>query len=107
MNNGLQHSKLITQEDNEPMKDEKGLYYYPFPRNRHVRMYVREDKGTINFRFWNKDDSKLWEEHGWVPYEAIKQAAAMYKSDKFSPNQAYDIEIARTLIKEEKQADEN
>ena len=63
-------------------------------------MYVREGDGTIWFRLWNADDPDLWDKHGWVPYGAIQQAAAMYKSKDFSPNQAYDIELAKTLLKE-------
>ena len=43
------------------MKDEKGLYYYPFPLNKRVRMYVRETEGEIWFRMWNADDKELWE----------------------------------------------
>ncbi|MCK4390768.1 MAG: hypothetical protein KAV83_11115 [Desulfobacterales bacterium] len=82
------------------MKDEHGLYYYPFPQNRRVHMYVREAEGIIWFRLWSADDPDLWEKHGWVPYGAIKQAAAMYKGDKFLPNRAYDIEVAKMLVKE-------
>ncbi len=84
------------------MKDERGLYYYPFPQNKQIRMYVRELDGNTWFRLWNADDPDLWEEHGWVPYGAIKKAAGMYRSNNFDPNQAYDIEIAKTLIKERK-----
>jgi len=82
------------------MKDKKGLYYYPFPQNKRVRMYVREAEGTIWFRLWNADDPEVWEEHGWVPYGAIEQAAAMYKKSAFNPNQAYDIQVAEMLLKE-------
>ena len=83
------------------MKDELGLYYYPFPQNRRVHMYVREDEGSVLFRLWNADDPKLWEEHGWVPYDAIKQAQAMYNGKGFDPRYAYDIEVAKALIKEQ------
>jgi hypothetical protein len=82
------------------MKDERGLYYYPFPQNTRVRMYVREADGMIWFRLWNTDDPDLWEEHGWVPYDAIKQATAMHKHTNFDPNQAYDIAVAEMVIKE-------
>ena len=82
------------------MKDKKGLYYYPFPTNKRVHMYVREGDGIIWFRLWNADDPELWEKHGWVPYDAIKQAATMYEGKNFAPNQAYDIELAKTLLKE-------
>ncbi|EFK09081.1 conserved hypothetical protein [delta proteobacterium NaphS2] len=87
------------------MKDERGNYYYPFPQNKKVRMYVQEKDGMVQFRLWNSDDSKLWEEHGWIPYDAILQAAEMYKnkSDKksdFDPNRAYDLDAAQALLKE-------
>ena len=82
------------------MKDDRGLYYYPFPQNKRVRMYVREADGNICFRLWNTDDPELWEEHGWVPYDAIKQAAVMHKQKKFDPNQAYDIDVAKMILKE-------
>ena len=83
------------------MKDKKGLYYYPFPQNRRVHMYVREGEGTIWFRLWHADDPELWEKHGWVPYGAIKQAAAMYKGKNFPPNEAYNIELAKVLLEED------
>jgi hypothetical protein len=84
------------------MKDDKGLYYYPFPDNRRVHMYVREAEGTVWFRLWNADDPKIWEEHGWVPYGAIQQAIAMYKGGGFDPRQAYDIKVAGILLEESK-----
>jgi hypothetical protein len=87
------------------MKDDKGLYYYPFPLNKRVRMYVRESDGEIRFRMCNADDSQLWEEHGWVPYKAIRNAQAIYEVKDFDPKQAYDIQVAQALIKEAKQTD--
>ena len=84
------------------MKDRLGLYYYPNPLNKRVRTYVKEVSGQIFFRLWNADDEKLWEDHGWVPYEAIKQAAAMYTGDRFDPKEAYDIQLAQALLKEER-----
>ncbi len=82
------------------MKDEKGLYYYPNPLNKSARMYVREVDGDIWFRPWSADDPDLWEKHDWIPYEAVKQANEMYKGDKFDPNQLYDIEVAKALLRE-------
>ena len=83
------------------MKDERGKYYYPFPQNKRVRMYVQENDGMICFRLWNQDDAKLWEEHGWVPWEAIQQAAAMYEQkNDFNPHQAYDLDIAKSVLSE-------
>ena len=83
------------------MKDERGKYYYPFPQNKKVRMYVQEEGGSVYFRLWNSDDIQLWDDHGWIPYEAIKQAQAMYEQkNDFNPNQAYDLETAKAVLKE-------
>jgi hypothetical protein len=60
------------------MKDDRGLFYYPFPLNKKVRMYVRAGVDEIWFRMWNTDDQELWDEHGWIPYEAIKKAEGLY-----------------------------
>ncbi len=87
------------------MKDSKGYYYFPFPENKGVRMYVKEEKNTIYFRLWSADDEILWKEHGWVPYEAIKQATAMYQKNNFNPSQAYDFNMAKALLKESEQSD--
>ncbi len=85
------------------MKDDRGLYYYPYPLNKHVRVYVRETAGEICFRMWNADDPELWEAHEWVPYGAIKQAAGIYQAKDFDPKQVYDIQIAQAIINEDKQ----
>lgn len=82
------------------MKDDKGLYYYPFPLNKKVRMYVRAKDEVVCFRLWSADDPKLWDEHGWVPYEAVKQAQALYDGEAFDPAQAYDLKAAKALIDE-------
>lgn len=82
------------------MKDQRGLYYYPNPANKRVRTYVRERDGEIWFRLYNADDPRLWEDHGWVPYGAIRKAAAAYRGENFDPAQAYDIELARALLAE-------
>ncbi len=82
------------------MKDKNGLFYYPFPENKRVRMYVKRQKGSIFFRLWNADDQTLWKEHGWVPYEAIRQASAMFTGNAFDPNRAYDRVIAEAVLKE-------
>jgi hypothetical protein len=83
------------------MKDDRGKYYYPFPQNKRVRMYVQEEGGSVYFRLWNSDDIQLWDDHGWIPYEAIQQAQAMYEQkNDFNPNQAYDLETAKAVLKE-------
>ena len=86
------------------MKDKTGLYYYPFPGNKRIHMYVRQTGENIMFRMWSADDEKLWEEHGWVSYEAVLQAAEIFSGNHFDPKKVYDIRLARTLIREENQA---
>lgn len=82
------------------MKDDRGLYYYPFPTNKRVRMYVRPSDKEPEFRMWNQDDPKMWDDHGWVAHSAIMQAKAMYKGGPFDPEKAYDLAAAKVLIKE-------
>lgn len=81
------------------MKDDRGLFYYPFPANKRVRMYVRSSRDEIEFRIWNQDDPQMWEAHGWVPYDAIIQAQAMYKGKGFDPRKAYDLNVAKALLR--------
>ena len=57
------------------MEDEKGLYYYPNPANRKERMYVRVTDGVIQFRLWNQDVAELWEKHGWLDYDLVKEGS--------------------------------
>jgi len=83
------------------MKDKLGLYYYPFPQNKRVKMYVRHFGGTIEFRLWNQDDPDLWKEHGWLSHDIILQAAKRADKKVFDPDQAYDMGVARALLKAE------
>ena len=85
------------------MKDKDGLYYYPNPLNKRVKTYVKEIAGEVFFRLKNEDDPQLWEEHGWVPYGAIKEASRIYSGDRFDPGEAYDIRLAQALLKEYRQ----
>ena len=81
------------------MEDDRGRYYYPFPQNKHVRMYVRKGaQEELEFRLWNQDDPHMWEAHGWVPYSAVEQAKAMYKGGPFDPQQAYDPLLAKETL---------
>jgi len=83
------------------MKDNVGIYYHPFLDNKRVRMYVREKEGDIEFRMRNDDDPKMWNDHGWVPYSAIQQANVLYENrGRFDPNRAYDINVAKALIRD-------
>jgi hypothetical protein len=63
-------------------------------------MYVRQGDGEPEFRLWNQDDRELWKTHGWVPYSAILEAKQMYKGGVFDPDKAYDLDAAKTLIRE-------
>lgn len=82
------------------MEDDRGVFYYPFPQNKRVRMYVRKGDQEMEFRLWNQDDSGMWDAHGWVPYSAIVQAQTMYRDrgGAFDPNEAYDPVLAREAL---------
>ena len=80
------------------MRDSRGIYYYPFPQNKRVRMYVRPADEEVEFRLWNQDDPQMWQLHDWVPYTAIEKAKAMYRGGSFDPNQAYDLILAKAAI---------
>ena len=83
------------------MQDELGLYYYPVPQNKKIRMYVRKAGDEIEFRMWDSDDPALWEEHAWVCWTVIQKAAELYRKEKRSgvpPVHLYEPEIARQLI---------
>lgn len=85
------------------MKDSRGLYYYPFPQNKQVRMYVKAEQDLVYFRLWNADDKALWDDHGWVPYDAVQKAMEQFQpKNDFNPGDAYDIHIARALLKEDR-----
>lgn len=82
------------------MQDEKGLFYYPNPQNKRVRMYVMEEDGEIFFRLWNQDDPDLFDDHGWVPWGAIKKAMGLFAGKGFDPAKAYDLGVARMILKD-------
>lgn len=82
------------------MKDERGKYYTPSLQHPEVRMYVRDNNGSVEFRMYNPNEPIIWEKHQWVPYTAIKQAADMYKERETgrNPLALYDLEIAKKLL---------
>ena len=86
------------------MKDDRGLFYYPFPSNKSVRMYIREEEGEICFRLFSDADPDLWKEHEWASFKAIQEASAMYegKGKGFNPEEAYDVKLAGVLIEEDR-----
>lgn len=82
------------------MKDERGTYYTPSLQHPEIRMYVRDNEGTIEFRLYNPSEPIVWEKHQWVPYEAIQAAAEMYKERATgrNPLALYDLDIAKKLL---------
>lgn len=80
------------------MQDDRGVFYYPFPQNKRVCMYVQKGEQEIEFRLWNQDDPGMWNTHGWVPNGAIVQAQAMYQGGAFDPNEAYDLVLAKEAL---------
>ncbi len=87
------------------MKDGKGLYYYPYPANKQLRMYVRDNDGIVEFRLDHPDDPSLWEEHGWITYEAAKKASQMFKGrGPQDPMALYDFEVALSVLRDEERS---
>ena len=85
------------------MKDSNGLYYYPNPAEKRVRMYVRHRFGQMEFRLWNQEHPEIWERHDWIPYDAIEEAAAEYRKRKagVDPLELYDLHVAQRLWADE------
>lgn len=85
------------------MKDERGLYYYPFPGQKGLRMYVRLAQDDVEFRPWSLDDPSLWDDHGWVAYSALLAADRLAQEEgrRGPPMEMYDISVAIRLIKDE------
>lgn len=85
------------------MKDDKGIYYYPAPAEKRVRMYVRHRFGQVEFRLWNQEYPEIWERHDWIPYDAIEEAAAEYRKrkDGVDPLEMYDLDVATRLLADE------
>lgn len=85
------------------MKDERGVYYYPNPAEKLVRMYVRERYGDVEFRLWNQEHPEIWERHDWLPHEVVVEAAREYakRGAGADPLEMYDINVAKRLLKDE------
>lgn len=87
------------------MQDKNGIFYYPYPHNKRIRMYVREENGTVEFRLANADHPEIWERHGWLDMDLIKRGAQMFKAErdpKTDPTAIYDLQTAAYLLKEAK-----
>ncbi len=85
------------------MKDDLGVYYYPNPGEKSVRMYVRRRYGDVEFRLWNSGHAEIWERHDWLPYDEIVEAAEMYKKrgTGADPMEMYDIDVAKRVLADE------
>lgn len=84
------------------MQDARGLYYYPSPADKKERMYVRERAGQVEFRLWNQEQPKIWDQHGWLSFDVVQQAAAHYTGKGGAPMALYDLDVAMALIREER-----
>ncbi len=85
------------------MQDKLGVYYNPIPGNKELRTYIRLNNNDIEFRLWSAEDPELWEEHGWVPWTAIKEAERCYASEgkgSKPPMHLYDLDAAFRLLKD-------
>jgi hypothetical protein len=82
------------------MQDKQGVFYYPLPQNKTVKMYVRENNGVVEFRLHNEQDPGLYEEHGWITHEMARQASQMYTGKGRDPLSLYDIDAAMAALKQ-------
>ncbi|MBO4368711.1 MAG: hypothetical protein J5803_01225 [Desulfovibrio sp.] len=84
------------------MKDERGVYYFPIPMDRSVRVYVRKnDKQEIEFRLWADDTPEIWEKHPWLNHDVLSAASDLYKSErneKANQVELYDLKVAQSLL---------
>lgn len=81
------------------MQDQTGVYYYPNPALKSTRMYVLEQHGVIHFRLYSSENPEIWERHGWLPLDVVKQAAALYGGEN-DPTRLYDEAIAREVLRQ-------
>lgn len=88
-----------------PMKDERGLYYFPQAGNHEARVYVRRgESGETEFRLWQASHPEVWEKHGWIPLSVIENAARLYRAERnpdADPLKLYDAAVAQVLLREE------
>lgn len=83
------------------MQDKHGVYYYPLPEDKRLRMYVRVNDGIVEFRPDHSEHQKLWQEHGWISYETARKAArASRERGADYPLDLYDFEVALGVLKE-------
>ena len=85
------------------MKDDRGIYYRPSLQSPGTRMYVCEVDGIIMFRLHSEENPEIWERHGWLSMDAVRQAAQMYKDQgrDRNPLGLYDLDVAKRLLRDE------
>lgn len=83
------------------MRDDRGIYYYPNPALKQVRMYVRKQDDRIEFRMWDQDHPHVWDKHEWLTLDVIKKAASMVSTKNSDPASLYDLQVAKALLKSE------
>lgn len=85
------------------MKDARGYYYYPNPVLKTTRMYVQRAEGRpdgdIQFRLYSDENPEIWERHGWLSLDVLRQAAALYEGQA-NPLALYDANVAAALLKD-------
>lgn len=85
------------------MRDERGLYYYPQAGNHAARVYVRRGPdGEVEFRMWHRDYPDVWEDHQWLSFNVIRDAAELFRQERnpeADPLKLYDIAVARALLR--------
>lgn len=86
------------------MQDQYGVYYYPNPALKTTRMYVQDIQGVIHFRLYSSENPEIWDRHGWLPLEVVKQAAALYQGGN-DPTRLYDENIAKEVLKQAENAE--
>ncbi len=82
------------------MQDEHGVYYKPEPQNPHSKMYVRLYDGEIQFRLYDAKHPEVWDKHGWLPYQAVAQAAKLYGGNGPKVLNMYDLDVAIAVLEE-------
>ena len=86
------------------MRDALGIYYYPDPTNKKLRVYVRKStSGKIEFRLWHDEHPEVWQKHLWLDYDVLIAGANLYKKERDGKSDVlklYDLSIATSLLNE-------
>ncbi|MEJ5242234.1 MAG: hypothetical protein WHT64_01580 [Desulfomicrobiaceae bacterium] len=87
------------------MRTPSGVFYYPVPGNKRIRMYVRERDGVVEFRLYNPDYPEIWERHGWLDMDLVQRGAQLFRKERskdLDPARLYDLKVAKALLEEER-----